>query len=350
MRSGRPWPSFTRGRPPSGPYSPDPESAGKRALRNAALDLLVATGEASEIARAERHYREASNMTDAITALSILSHRDAPARDDGARRFLCALAGGAARARQMVRRPGPRREAQFGRDRAQAPLPPEILAEEPEPHPRAARQLRPRQSHRLQPRRRRGLSSSSPSRRSRSTASTRMWRRGCSAPSRAGAFLSRKDRLAPRRCSRISPAKSAVHRQLRDRHKDPGRRLESLAVNGLLTEFPQVSSGQTTPSSIPMAMRAIRRCGNFSGSKQENVRGTEWRGCVRRVTDSRWRGRTGRISVRSSAAICPNAELLRRLVPLLLIGFVLVALTGFTFQLIHSKRRGTRCCERISLR
>ena len=33
----------------------------------------------------------------------------------------------------------------------------------------------------------------------------------------------------------------------------------------------------------------------------------------------------------------PNAELLRRLVPLLLIGFVLVALTGFTFQIIHSK-------------
>src|SRR6185312_16056039 len=64
-----------------GPYSPDPESAGRRALRNAALDLLVATGEASEIARAERHYREASNMTDAIMALSILSQRDTPALD-----------------------------------------------------------------------------------------------------------------------------------------------------------------------------------------------------------------------------------------------------------------------------
>ena len=46
----------------------------------------------------------------------------------------------------------------------------------------------------------------------------------------------------------------------------------------------------------------------------------------------------------------PEAELLRRLVPLLLIGFVLVALTGFTFQLIHSKATRTRCCERISLR
>ena len=31
-----------------GPYSPDPESAGRRALRAAALDLLVATGEPAE--------------------------------------------------------------------------------------------------------------------------------------------------------------------------------------------------------------------------------------------------------------------------------------------------------------
>jgi aminopeptidase N len=67
---------------PSGPYSPDPESAGRRALRSAVLDLLVATGQPAEIARAERHYREASNMTDAIAALSILSHLQGPVRDD----------------------------------------------------------------------------------------------------------------------------------------------------------------------------------------------------------------------------------------------------------------------------
>jgi aminopeptidase N len=66
---------------PSGPYSPDPESAGQRALRSAILDLLVATGEALETARAERHYRAASNMTDAIAALAILSHLQGPARD-----------------------------------------------------------------------------------------------------------------------------------------------------------------------------------------------------------------------------------------------------------------------------
>ena len=34
----------------------------------------------------------------------------------------------------------------------------------------------------------------------------------------------------------------------------------------------------------------------------------------------------------------PNAELLRRFVPLLLAGFATVALIGFTFQLIHGKR------------
>jgi len=58
----------------NGPFSPDAESAGKRALRSATLDLLVGTGEAAEIERGLRHYRKASNMTDAIAALSILSH------------------------------------------------------------------------------------------------------------------------------------------------------------------------------------------------------------------------------------------------------------------------------------
>jgi aminopeptidase N len=72
---------------PSGPYSPDPDSAGKRALRGAALDLLVATAAPAEIARAKHHYREASNMTDAIAALSILSHLPAAARDQALDHF-----------------------------------------------------------------------------------------------------------------------------------------------------------------------------------------------------------------------------------------------------------------------
>jgi aminopeptidase N len=72
---------------PTGPYSPDPESAGLRALRGAALDLLVATGDQSEIARAERHYRTAANMTDAIAALSILSHVEGRTRDEALDHF-----------------------------------------------------------------------------------------------------------------------------------------------------------------------------------------------------------------------------------------------------------------------
>ena len=56
-------------------------------MRSAALDLLVATGDAAEIARAERHYREAANMTDAIAALSILSHVQGPARDEALDHF-----------------------------------------------------------------------------------------------------------------------------------------------------------------------------------------------------------------------------------------------------------------------
>jgi aminopeptidase N len=71
----------------NGPYAPDAESAGRRALRNAALDLLVATGKPIEIARAERHYRDAANMTDTIAALSILSHLDTPARDQALEHF-----------------------------------------------------------------------------------------------------------------------------------------------------------------------------------------------------------------------------------------------------------------------
>ncbi|HKS85254.1 MAG TPA: aminopeptidase N [Pseudolabrys sp.] len=65
----------------SGGYSPDSKSAGSRALRNVALDLLAAAGEASAIARAVRQYREADNMTDRMAALSTLSLHDVPERN-----------------------------------------------------------------------------------------------------------------------------------------------------------------------------------------------------------------------------------------------------------------------------
>jgi aminopeptidase N len=72
---------------PRGPYSPDPESAGSRALRLAALDLLTASGAPEDIERVRRHYYDASNMTDAIMALSVLSQLDLPLRDEALEHF-----------------------------------------------------------------------------------------------------------------------------------------------------------------------------------------------------------------------------------------------------------------------
>ena len=74
-----------------GPYRPDAAGAGRRALRNACLDLLAATGDAGAIARAMQQYRQADNMTDRMAALSTLAQHDRPERvaslDDFYRRY-----------------------------------------------------------------------------------------------------------------------------------------------------------------------------------------------------------------------------------------------------------------------
>ncbi len=57
----------------TGPFSPDAESAGRRALRNAALTLLTTRGTPADIARLTRHYANASNMTDRAHALFVLT-------------------------------------------------------------------------------------------------------------------------------------------------------------------------------------------------------------------------------------------------------------------------------------
>ena len=56
----------------AGGYSPDAKSAGRRALRNVAVDLLAATGKPADIARVSRQYETADNMTDRIAALATL--------------------------------------------------------------------------------------------------------------------------------------------------------------------------------------------------------------------------------------------------------------------------------------
>jgi len=62
-------------------YAPDGEQTGHRALRNAALSLLTAAGGRSAISRLRDHYKQATNMTDAMAALTIFSEVDATARE-----------------------------------------------------------------------------------------------------------------------------------------------------------------------------------------------------------------------------------------------------------------------------
>ena len=57
----------------AGGYAPDAASAGRRSLRNIALDLLAAGGAAEALARAARQYDAADNMTDRLAALATLS-------------------------------------------------------------------------------------------------------------------------------------------------------------------------------------------------------------------------------------------------------------------------------------
>ncbi|MFM9846421.1 MAG: aminopeptidase N [Hyphomicrobiaceae bacterium] len=63
-----------------GPYSPDSRSAGRRALRNAALGLLTARGRPEDIKRTAQHFRSAGNATDEITALALLIDVRSPER------------------------------------------------------------------------------------------------------------------------------------------------------------------------------------------------------------------------------------------------------------------------------
>jgi aminopeptidase N len=64
-----------------GGYTPDATSAGRRALRNVALDLIAAGGNPRGIDRAARQYETADNMTDRMAALATLALHDGAPRD-----------------------------------------------------------------------------------------------------------------------------------------------------------------------------------------------------------------------------------------------------------------------------
>ncbi|MGH6834816.1 MAG: aminopeptidase N [Methylocella sp.] len=59
---------------PDGPYSPDAIAAGRRALRNAALDLFAAGDKFEGALLATRQLEGATTMTDEIAALGVLAH------------------------------------------------------------------------------------------------------------------------------------------------------------------------------------------------------------------------------------------------------------------------------------
>jgi aminopeptidase N len=63
------------------PFSPSADAAGRRALKNACLDLLSASGDADAITRCVRQYQSANNMTDRMAALAALSYFPVPERE-----------------------------------------------------------------------------------------------------------------------------------------------------------------------------------------------------------------------------------------------------------------------------
>jgi len=61
-----------------GPFVPDAESAGRRALGNACLRYLTASDDEEAARRADAHYRSASNMTDMTAGLAQLGRMSSP--------------------------------------------------------------------------------------------------------------------------------------------------------------------------------------------------------------------------------------------------------------------------------
>jgi aminopeptidase N len=61
-------------------YSPDAESAGRRSLKNACLDLLTEPADRAAIARAQYQYESADNMTDRMAALHAMLPHAVPER------------------------------------------------------------------------------------------------------------------------------------------------------------------------------------------------------------------------------------------------------------------------------
>ena len=85
------WEAAYAANQPSGGYSPDPQSAGRRALANMALAMLCldaqAKGEPAWPGRAYQRAKDATNMTDRQGAVSALLGAHSPLADDALARF-----------------------------------------------------------------------------------------------------------------------------------------------------------------------------------------------------------------------------------------------------------------------
>jgi aminopeptidase N len=75
------------------PYTPDAAGAGRRALRSVALDYIAAGDPKAGCVRAERQYGGATNMTDRLSALSVLSLIGGEARETALEHFYRQYAG-----------------------------------------------------------------------------------------------------------------------------------------------------------------------------------------------------------------------------------------------------------------
>jgi aminopeptidase N len=64
----------------TGPYSPDPQSSGRRALRNLALSLLMELETSDVVALCYEQYGQSDNMTEQFAALTALANSQAPQR------------------------------------------------------------------------------------------------------------------------------------------------------------------------------------------------------------------------------------------------------------------------------
>jgi aminopeptidase N len=76
-----------------GPYEPDAASAGRRALRNTALDLVAAGDKLEGANLAKRQFDEAGNMTDKFAALCVLAYIPGAERETALESFYGAYQG-----------------------------------------------------------------------------------------------------------------------------------------------------------------------------------------------------------------------------------------------------------------